>query len=247
MTAEPATKKRGRPAKTEVVATDEQLANAACCDPLAEAGLSDALHRINLMTYGEPGGWLHQVFDVLNNRCFGDRLPSTPMHFALTPHGKCLGLTHTVRDSQASVITINPATLNPDAWELGDVAGWRHAATTLLHEMLHVAQHRLFADLPNPGETSHNQDIWCREANRISLLIDLPPICTRFVMRRNGKQTRRMPLQPCEFPKLTQLAVGTWPHGIASAAGVSIPEWQDRVCRKLGVPEPTGKLKRCRV
>jgi len=247
MNSETKPAKRGRPRKCVAVATDEQLANATCPDPLTKAGLSDALRRINLMSYGEPGEWLHKVFDVLNDRCFGDRLPSTPLHFALTPHGACLGQTHTGPGSQASVITISPGTLNPKAWELGDQAGWQHAATTLLHEMLHVAQRRLFVGLPDPGETSHNSDVWCREANRISALIDLPPICTRFVMARDGKKTRRIPLRPCEFPNLSQKAVGTWPHGIAAVVGLNVAEWQDRVCRKLGIPEPTGKLESCRV
>ena len=231
----------------ELVATDDQLHSACCPDPLVSSGVSHALRTISEAAFGPAGGWLHQVFDILNRRCWAGRLPATPLYFALTPHGKCLGLTHTGRDSAVSVVIINPGTLHPGAWNLGDRAGWRQAALVLLHEMLHVAQRRLYAGLPCPGETSHNQDLWVREANRISALIDLPPICTRFVMKRRGGTTLREPLNPSTYP-VTQLAVAAWPHGIAALVhGRNVVAWQDEACRLLEIPEPGPHLDRCRV
>ena len=239
-------KKRGRRPKVEITATDAQLATACCHNALKP--VIGPLRAAADLVFGPAGPWLYSVYDQINERCWNGRLPHALLQLAITPHGGACGLTKSPSAGRASAVTISPAVWNPRAWQLGGNAGWHYAALVLLHEMIHVAEHQLFRGLPNPGETSHNQDIWARECNRISPLIGLPPICTRFVMRREGGRTFRGPLKPAaEFPGLTQKHVGTWPHSIGSLAHGSDPAWMADACRALGLPEPPAGVERCSV
>jgi hypothetical protein len=239
-------KKRGRRPKVEITATDAQLASAHCHNALKP--VIGPLRTAADLVFGPAGPWLYSVYDQINERCWNGRLPHALLQLAITPHGGLCGLTKSPPEGRASTVTISPAIWNPRAWQLGGKAGWQHAVMVLLHEMLHVAEHQLFRGLPNPGETSHNRDVWVREANRISPIIGLPPICTRFVMRREGGKTSRKPLRPADdFPGLTQNHVGLWPYGMGQLVHADPTAWMADACKALGVPAPPDGVERCRV
>lgn len=211
----------------EQVASDESLAAAACADPLRELGASNLLPQAARLAHGERAAWLYGAYDRLNRACWSGRLPLASIAVGITPHGCCVGLTNSTNKAPAILIH---ASLMDD---------WRQAACVLLHESIHVAIRYLYAGMPNPGESSHNCDLWARECNRIGRMIDLPEVCVRMTPQRCGKRIMRAPIQPT-IEGVTMRHIGAWPHGLAKVAhgSAGLAAWQQRACAALGIDAP---------
>ena len=239
--------KNGRPEKVEVFATQEQLESATFPDLLTAKGLVEPLRELSRLSYGPVIDWAFDAYNHFNGMFWNGRLPVVPITVAITPHGGCVGLT-SFRHGVPR-IALHPSLENSKAWGLGGRAGWQGAAMTLLHEMIHVAEATLYSGLPNPGETSHNADLWARECNRIGEAIGLPPVCTRIKPARvDGKIVRR-PVNPVPF-HVTMDHISRWPEGIVEAKAESIGEdveqtvasWQRTACEMIGVTGPGSTL-----
>jgi hypothetical protein len=245
-------KKCGRPPKVEVFATREQMESATCCDTLAERGLVEPLRELSRLSYGPVIDWAFDAYNHYNKMFWGGRLPVVPITVAITPHGGCVGKMSFPHDVPR--IALHPSMEHPNAWSLEDRATWHYAALVLLHEMIHVAEVTIYAGLPNPGETSHNQDIWMRETNRMSEAVGLPAVCSRVRPVRVGDKTIRLPVAPAPFP-LSMDQISRWPHGVAEAIAESrgedlntyVANWQTKACEMLGVPSPVSLLRSAKV
>jgi hypothetical protein len=138
---------------------------------------------------GEHGVWAYDVFDAINASYFEGRLPTPKIQWALTAHGRCLGLT---RSTARPVVTLHPSLLggselrNP--WGVDpEWLGIAYAFDVLLHESIHVSQHYMLGG--GIGPTSHNNTVWIAEVNRIAPMLRLAGI------EAGGSKTRRVPIE----------------------------------------------------
>ncbi len=116
----------------------------------------------------------------------------------ITPHGGCLGLTESSLTRPPN-ITIHPTIFGvrkrgeSSPWGLDPAwLGKRYAFDLLLHEIVHVRNRYVAAVEDVKGPTSHNNDAWISEVNRLCPLIGLDGIkAARSVVRRvEGKPKR---------------------------------------------------------
>jgi hypothetical protein len=147
--------------------------------------------------YGEKGLWAYDVFERINDTFFGGKLPWPHIVWGLTAHGGCLGLT---RSGPAPVITLHPSLLggtekrNP--WDVDeDWLGLAFAADVLLHETIHVHARYNLGWCPGQGFTSHNNEVWVAEVNRLLPLLGFEGVtaglsATRRVIDPNGPPTK---------------------------------------------------------
>jgi hypothetical protein len=245
-------KRRGRKPNVEVFATQEQMDSATFPDLLASKGLVEPLRELSRLSYGPVIDWAFEAYNHFNKMFWNGRLPVIPITVAITPHGRCIGKMSFPHDVPR--IALHPSVEHPQAWDLGDRATWHYAALVLLHEMIHVAESTIYAGLPNPGETSHNQDIWMRETNRLSEAVGLPAVCTRVKPKRIGNRVVRVAVEPPPFP-LSMDQISRWPHGIAEAIAESngedvkshVAAWQLKACEMLSIPSPDRRLRTAKV
>jgi hypothetical protein len=143
--------------------------------------------------HGRKGEFAYQAVRWLNAVVFGDALPVTLVQWALTPWGRCLGLTSS-RGEAAPVIRLHPAIWEPrgaglpSAWAARIPAGPRYTLDVVLHELLHVDVMYLRGGLPKGSHSSHDNPVWC-EAVEIATsklrgtLLELPPVIARPTRR----------------------------------------------------------------
>ena len=136
----------------------------------------DAALRLGAEYYhGKKGLWAYDVFDEINAKYFGGLLPTPMIQWALTPHGHCLGLTHS---GGPPLVTLHPSIMNPSGenpW--GITHSWlgpRYAWDVLIHELIHVSQRYLHDG--GTGPTSHNNTVWVGELNRLIPLLGFPDL-----------------------------------------------------------------------
>ena len=140
-------------------------------DPLREACLAVARHY-----HGTKGTWAYALFQELNERFFAGELPWPHITWALTPYGSCLGYAY---QAGPAIIVLHPSLLGgtekhnpwrvPHAW-----LGWRFAADVLLHEAMHLSVIYRLGGWCGPGTTSHNNEAWVKEVNRLMPLLNIP-------------------------------------------------------------------------
>jgi hypothetical protein len=193
---------------------------------------SDVVRALRLVaTYfdGDHGQWAYNTFDAINAAYFEGRLPTPLIRWSLTPHGGCLGLT---RATDRPIVTLHPSLLggtervNP--WDISpDWLGVAYAFDVLLHETIHVCQYVLHGG--GTGPTSHNNDVWIAEINRIAPLLGLTgveaglsktirvPIKGEFTVR--GKPATRVVRR--SEGNLPHEAVATFPYGVRRHQGTA--------------------------
>ncbi len=177
------------------------------------------LRDIAAIYFGCDGTWAYDAFEFINARCFGDGLPVPAIQWALTAHGGCLGLT---RSGGEPVITLHPSILGgteklnpwgfPSEW-----LGRCFAFDTLVHELMHVSVIERSGFLRGGGSSSHNNDVWVSEVNRIAPLLGLSKFqASRSRTRRVAGKVCRVvddgaaPFEPVsKFPRGARIFFGT--------------------------------------
>ena len=125
--------------------------------------------------YGEVGTFVYDAYEFINAQYYGGDLPVPMIQIAITPFGRCLGVTQP-RDGQPK-IGLHPSVISPrspDVTIFGystDGLGIRFAYDVLLHELVHVAANYLYG--VTDGDSAHNNSTWVAEINRLSPLIGL--------------------------------------------------------------------------
>jgi hypothetical protein len=151
------------------------------------AGELDAACRLVAAQKDGPAGrWAYQAFDYINRTYFDGGLPTPLILWTITEYGACLGLT---RPSTPAFIRLHPAllgarrTANP--WGVPAAhLGVRLAFDVLLHECIHAAIDARWGGWAGRGPTSHNNELWIAEVNRIAPLLGLTLTAARSTTKR---------------------------------------------------------------
>lgn len=135
--------------------------------------LSQACRLVAESYYGERGKWLYDSFDEINARYFKGRLPCPFITLEITPHSGCLGWC-SASTERPPRIAIHPSvfggTEKEDPWGVNPKwLGNTYAYDTLIHECIHVSVHYLLGGYKGPS--SHNNDAWVSEVNRLAPLL----------------------------------------------------------------------------
>lgn len=170
--------------------------------------------------YGEDGLWLCQAFDAINRKLFGGTLPQPLITIEMT-RWSCLFGWCWMSEGRPPHITIHPTVFGigesnsrppwglPQRW-----MGRRLAFDTLLHECVHMSvRHRLGG---YDGPSSHNNEQWIAEVNRLCPLIGLRGIeAGRQVAKRvSVKGKRQTVVKKVDEGNVPFQAVAMFPHGI---------------------------------
>jgi hypothetical protein len=153
---------------------------------------------------GSVGAELFDFYAAINQRFFGGKLPPAFILRAITPYGKCLGLTNVTYERP--VILLHPGLKTPE-----------QRFYTLLHEAIHVQCDYLLGTRVK-GKTSHSQPAWIAEVNRIAPLLGYDgielgaPKVRRLPKSEGGGLTRSAPDVPYEctyrFPQALSQHLG---------------------------------------
>lgn len=185
--------------------------DGATGDELKQACLLIARHY-----HGRWGEWAYEVYSGINQRFFAGELPWPHISWSLTPHGACLGYTWT---AGPPVIVLHPSLLGgtekqnpwgvPPAW-----LGPSFAFDVLLHEAVHVAVAHCLGGWRGKGETSHNNDAWIEEVNRLAPLLGFQGV------EAGRTRPRRVPVEG--EPRTRR---GNLPTRVARVAAGNLPFW----------------------
>jgi hypothetical protein len=134
--------------------------------------LLNACKEIAKHYYGGKGIFAYEAFEDINARFFEGELPTPLIQWALTAHGRCLGLT---ASNKLPVITLHPSLLGgtekKSPWGVDPaLLGVCYAYDVLLHECIHVST-RYLLKWDGAGDSSHNNPVWVGEVNRIAPLL----------------------------------------------------------------------------
>lgn len=168
---------------------------------------------------GKKGLWAYEAFEYINERFYDNRLPWPLIRWAITPHGGCLGLTHS---GDAPIIVLHPSLLagseKPNPWGVDPaLLGVTYAFDVLLHETIHVSVRYLLGGATGP--TSHNNPQWLSEVNRIAPMIGLEAKAGISKARRvvvtgdDGKSTSKV-IRGVDDDCWPFKAVATFPGGV---------------------------------
>jgi hypothetical protein len=154
--------------------------------------LQDACLAVARHYHGTKGEWAYALFTALNTAFFAGALPWPHISWALTPYGSCLGYSYR---AGPAVIVLHPSLLGgtekhnpwrvPRAW-----LGWRFTADVLLHEAMHLSVIHRLGGWEGPGTTSHNNEAWVAEVNRLLPLLGIPAART---LTAGMTRVRRVP------------------------------------------------------
>ena len=147
--------------------------------------------------YGDDGAWLYRTFEAINHNFFFGELPWPLITIEITPHSRCLAWCSN-SDNRPPRIAIHPTLFGvretPAPWGISPLwLGRQYVFDTLLHECIHASVHYRLGGYTGP--TSHNNDEWISEVNRIAPLIGFKGIeAGRQVAKRvpiKGELTKR--------------------------------------------------------
>lgn len=183
--------------------------------------------------YGEQGAWLYAAFDAINEAYFSGELPYPLITIEITPHSSCLGWCSST-DLRPPRIAIHPTLFGvrrqgektpwgvPGAW-----LGKRFALDVLLHECIHASVHYRLGGYSGPS--SHNNEQWVSEVNRIAPLLGLEDVkAGRQVAKRvpvpggftkSGKQQTRV--QKVSLGNVPFAAVARFPYAVRVHRGIA--------------------------
>ncbi len=178
------------------------------------ADVVEALRLIARHFDGARGVWAYDCFDVINATYFDGELPTPKIQWALTAHGRCLGLTHS--GNRPPIITLHPSVLGglekSDPWGVNPAwLGVAYAFDVLIHESIHVSQRYLCGG--GVGPTSHNNTAWIGEVNRLIPLLGFGEV------KAGRSTTKRVPLEGevtktgKPATKVVRASEGDVPHG----------------------------------
>jgi hypothetical protein len=210
------------------------------CTPIESACQTVAQHY-----YGERGLWCYRAFAWINRVLFDDELPCPLILLGLTAHGGCLGLTHSpVSESRAPTVLLHSSlwggTEKANPWGISpDLLGARYAFDVLIHECMHISVNYLLGGYNPASESSHDNDNWIAEVNRIAPLIGLADVhAARNKPKREGKRIVRR----CDG-NVPFLAAATFPHSVRTLRG-DLDHYRDSrplVFHCNGWPHVTGE------
>jgi len=155
----------------------------------------DILRKAASVTYSSDlGTWLYDTWANHNQACFDGRLTPCGIVWGITAHGGSLG-----HYSWAlNVITLHTNLImhreKLDPWGIGGKLGERYASDVLLHEMIHQSNNQYYPDemarvSADHNLTSHNNEFWVSEINRIAPLLGLDIKASLIKRKRvDGKQ-----------------------------------------------------------
>jgi hypothetical protein len=179
-----------------------------------------AVRLIAQTYYGENGLWLCQAFDAINRKLFGGTLPQPLITIEMTRWSCCLGWCW-LTEGRPPHVVIHPTLFGvgrsnskppwsfPPHW-----MGRRLAFDVLLHQCVHISmQYRLGG---YEGPSSHNNEKWITEVNRLCPLIGLRGIeAGRQVPKRvPNKEKKGTVVKKIDEGNVPFHAVASFPHGI---------------------------------
>lgn len=198
---------------------------------MTQVGIQEACRLIAKTYYGPRGTWLYDAFDAINEAFFGKELPTPLISVEITPHGGCLAWCSSA-DERPPRIAIHPTLFGvrekEDPWRLPeDWLGTRYVFDTLLHEAIHASVHYRLGGWEGLGSSSHNNERWIEEVNRISPMIGLSNVeAGRSVTKRvpiKGEYGKRgQPKTRVERVSLGNVpfdCVATFPQGLRQHFG----------------------------
>ena len=183
----------------------------------SQAELLATMRAVAKHYYGALGTFAYDCYEWVNREFYGGDLPVPLIIVALTGWGGCVGYTRSA-DMRQPVIKLHPSTIAPasrNAWG-GIPAGVTYASEVLLHELVHVGVN--YTRGWGAGDSSHNNDGWISEINRISPLIGLGQINAGRVVAKRVKEAgeKRGKVQKVPTGDLTQGDLAKWPHCLRS-------------------------------
>jgi hypothetical protein len=171
--------------------------------------------------YGERGQWCYKAFEWINATLFSGELPYPLLLLGLTAHGACLGWTASpVSQGKAPTVLLHPSlwggTEKENPWKIPpDLLGPRYAFDVLIHECIHVSVNYLLGGFNPVIESSHDNDNWIAEINRIAPLIGLSDVqAAKTKVRRKGKKIVR----ECDG-NIPFRAAASFPHSVRELRG----------------------------
>jgi len=167
---------------------------AARKKPTPNRKLVAACRLVTETYYGERGKWLLEAFDDINDKYFKRKLPTPLITLEITPHSGCTGWCAAEPETPPK-ITIHPSvfggTGKEDPWGVKpEWLGEAFAYDTLIHECIHLSVQHLLGGYRGPS--SHNNDAWVAEVNRIAPLMGFDgvmvgrQVCKRVVVEAGG-------------------------------------------------------------
>ena len=144
---------------------------------VANTQVRRAVRTIAETYYGDNGLWLCRAFDAINSKLFGGTLPQPLITIEMTRWSCCLGWCQLAENRPPHVI-IHPTLFGvgksnskppwgfPSHW-----MGRRLAFDALLHECVHISVHYRLGGYDGPS--SHNNEQWIAEVNRLCPLVGL--------------------------------------------------------------------------
>lgn len=173
------------------------------------------------LEYGEHiGAWAYDTWRELNARYFAGELEVIPITFGLTAHGRALGFCSPAYPPYPlGRIVLHASLLEPgensNPWQILPLLGKRFASDVLLHEMVHQHIYARGVDGTGLWYSSHNNEHWCKEVNRLAGLLELDAPRAQVVKRKRiDNSVKWKEDEGCMALK----DISTFPHSFTSEA-----------------------------
>jgi hypothetical protein len=161
--------------------------------------------------FGDVGAWAYDEWNRLNETYFEGKNRPGAIHWVTSAKNQSLGW----YSSSENIIylfkgLVRPQYITPMAkWSL-DHLNQRLASDVLLHEMIHQAIHQSGGWR---GESSHNNERFVKEVNRIAKLLDLK-VTARVIKTKmiDNKPTRAVEPGFLTLEELLHFPYATRPH-----------------------------------
>jgi len=165
--------------------------------------------------------WGYETWERYNAAYFDGSLQAGQIFWGITAYGRCIGL----HQGRRNVIVLHQSLLDmPDGgyWQPGDSSGRELAAgDVLLHEMVHQTIHQRLGhsgcghNAKRGRCTSHNNEHWVAEVNRIAPLLELSENAAVIKQKRIKEPGGKGPGSviwhvPAEM--MTRKQLSAWPH-----------------------------------
>lgn len=196
--------------------------------------IEDACRLIARTYYGQRGTWLYDAFAAINRGYYNNELPTPLITIEITPHAGCLAWCSSSGDRPPR-IAIHPTLFGvrpqgeKSPWGIDPAwLGVRYVFDTLLHETIHASVDYRLGGWKGFGDTSHNNDIWVGEVNRIAPLIGIKGVeAGRKIAKRvptKGKTKtgkRKTEVKKVDLGNVPFQAVATFPQAMRRHFGTA--------------------------
>ena len=173
------------------VGVDEHVINIEQPVSLSITSYSE-LRNAAVTFFGDLGKWSYDEWAKLNELYFDNQNKPGAILWGLTPHGGSLGFfipTYNRMTLHTSLVL--PSSDAP--WDIKHL-GKKYASDVILHEMIYQHIHQL--SLPTEGYSSHDNESWCDQLNRLGPMLglkDMPKAVIIKQKRVEGKVTWYVP------------------------------------------------------